>query len=154
MATGLAAAAAEFGRQVVPGDAGLEDEQDAGEDLAVVQRLAAGEAEAAGRRRRHQRLHAFPKGIGDKRFHGSLSGQGGRSLIPTETAGVPIGSFFPNALSNAVDIYDASTGLWSTAALSQARYDLVAATVGTKAIFAGGTNSDAANDNTSNVVDI
>ncbi len=44
---GPAAATAEFGGQIVPGDAGLEDEQDAREDLAVVQGLAAREAEAA-----------------------------------------------------------------------------------------------------------
>ena len=39
---------------------------------------------------------------------------------------------------NAVDIFDANTGGWSTATLSQARYSMAAATVGTKAVFAGG----------------
>ena len=81
VAAGLAATAAEFGGQVVPGDAGLEDEQDAGEDLAVVQGLAAGEAEAAWGRGRQQRLETFPQGIGDRglswpvllRFRRSLS---------------------------------------------------------------------------------
>ncbi|HUY31344.1 MAG TPA: hypothetical protein VMV69_01080 [Pirellulales bacterium] len=40
--------------------------------------------------------------------------------------------------SNVVDIYDASTNQWSTAALSQARFGLEAATVGNQAMFAGG----------------
>src|SRR5439155_15283481 len=44
---GHAAAAAHLLGEVLPGDAGLEDEEDAGEHLAVVQGLAAGEAEAA-----------------------------------------------------------------------------------------------------------
>ena len=46
---GLTAAATELGGQVIPGDAGLEDEEDAGEDLAIVQGFAAREAEAARR---------------------------------------------------------------------------------------------------------
>jgi hypothetical protein len=37
-------------------DAGLEDEQDSGEDLPVIQRLASGKAEAALERGRQQRL--------------------------------------------------------------------------------------------------
>ena len=44
---GLTATAAQFRREVLPGDAGLEDEQDAGQDLPVIQRLASGKAEAA-----------------------------------------------------------------------------------------------------------
>ena len=39
---------------------------------------------------------------------------------------------------NVVDLYDSGTGRWSTAQLSQARYDLSATSVGTVAIFAGG----------------
>src|SRR5581483_1297992 len=50
VAAGFATAAAQFGWQVVPGDAGLEDEEDAGEGLAVIQGFTAGEAEAALRR--------------------------------------------------------------------------------------------------------
>ena len=42
--------------------------------------------------------------------------------------------------SNVVDLYDSGTGRWSTAQLSQARSDLSATSVGTVAIFAGGTN--------------
>ena len=45
-----------------------------------------------------------------------------------------------------VDIFDANTGVWSTATLSQARCDLCATTVGKYALFAGGFG-------TSNVVD-
>jgi hypothetical protein len=41
-----------------------------------------------------------------------------------------------------VDIYNAETNTWSTATLSQARSLLVAASVGNKALFAGGTYSD------------
>ena len=40
-------------------------------------------------------------------------------------------------LSDVVDLYDSETGRWSTAQLSQARYDLSATSVGTVAIFAG-----------------
>ncbi len=40
--------------------------------------------------------------------------------------------------SNVVDLYDSGTGRWSTAQLSQARYDLSATSVGKVAIFAGG----------------
>ena len=42
-------------------------------------------------------------------------------------------------LSNVVDLYDSRTGRWSTARLSQARYRLAATSVGTVALFAGGT---------------
>lgn len=44
-AAGLAAAPTEFGRQIVPGNAGLEDEEDAGENATTIERLAAGKAE-------------------------------------------------------------------------------------------------------------
>jgi hypothetical protein len=39
-----------------------------------------------------------------------------------------------------VDIYDESTGSWTTAKLSAARYDIAAVTVGDLAIFAGGNS--------------
>src|SRR5205085_1659431 len=68
---GLATAAAEVGGQLVPGDAGLEDEENAREDLAVVQWFAPREAETARGRRRQQRLDLFPEFIGDQRFHGN-----------------------------------------------------------------------------------
>src|SRR5262249_17782154 len=54
-----------------------------------------------------------------------------------------------NGYSNVVDIYDASAPpgqQWSTATLSQGRYDLVATTVGTKALFAGGFMSTGADN--------
>jgi hypothetical protein len=56
------------------------------------------------------------------------------------------GGFNGSTLSNAVDIYDASTGNWSTASLSQARNYLTATTVGTKAIFAGGQGDSGLSD--------
>ena len=45
-------------------------------------------------------------------------------------------------VSNVVDIYDASSGRWSAAALSAARQDLAATSLPSQglAIFAGGLN--------------
>ena len=43
--------------------------------------------------------------------------------------------------SDVVDVHDASAGSWSTASLSIPRVDLAAASVGTKAFFAGGVAS-------------
>jgi hypothetical protein len=45
-----------------------------------------------------------------------------------------------NSVSNRVDLYDRGTGLWSTSQLSEARWSLSATSVGTVAIFAGGSN--------------
>ena len=42
------------------------------------------------------------------------------------------------SFSNAVDLYNSTSGTWSTAQLSVARYDIVATSVGNVAIFAGG----------------
>jgi hypothetical protein len=47
-------------------------------------------------------------------------------------------SYTSDVLSNAVDLYNSTTGTWSTARLSVARYGLAAASVGNVAIFAGG----------------
>ncbi len=44
--------------------------------------------------------------------------------------------------SDVVDIYDASTNTWSTATLSQPRAGIAATTVGSKALFAGGSYTD------------
>lgn len=43
--------------------------------------------------------------------------------------------------SNAVDIYDASTGTWTKTTLSQKREDLAVAVVGNKIVFAGGSSN-------------
>src|SRR5579884_371931 len=73
-AAAAAGAAAHLARQVVPADAGLQDEQDAGEGLAVGQRLAAGVAEAAWLGRREQGLDPLPQGIGQQwRGHDNTS---------------------------------------------------------------------------------
>jgi hypothetical protein len=48
--------------------------------------------------------------------------------------GVTAGS----GLSNATDLYNYTSGTWSTAQLSVARYALAATSVGNVAIFAGG----------------
>src|SRR6056297_263041 len=63
---GHAAAAAHLAGQVLPVDAGLQDEEDAGEALAVVDRLASGVAEAAGLGRGQQRPDVLPQFIGDE----------------------------------------------------------------------------------------
>ena len=44
---------------------------------------------------------------------------------------------------NVVDVYNGTTGAWSTAQLSVARYGLAAASVGNVALFAGGANGSA-----------
>jgi hypothetical protein len=49
--------------------------------------------------------------------------------------------FIAAALSNAVDIFNSSTGAWTTAQLSEARQTLVATSCGHLAIFAGGYKS-------------
>jgi hypothetical protein len=71
---GLATTAAQLGGQAVPGDAGLQHGQDARQGLAVTQRLAAGEAEAA------------PRGGGSKRRTRSPSA----SLTSGLVAGAPL----------------------------------------------------------------
>ncbi len=45
--------------------------------------------------------------------------------------------------ANTVDIFNVSSGLWTTAALSVARASLAATTVGNLAIFVGGDNGSA-----------
>src|SRR5262249_1705569 len=57
--TGHAATAAHLLRQVLPGDAGLEEEDDPGEDLAVVEEGSA--ALGVGRMRREERLDQLPE---------------------------------------------------------------------------------------------
>jgi hypothetical protein len=56
--------------------------------------------------------------------------------------------------SNRVDIYDDSTGLWSTALLSLTREQICTAVVGNKVIFAGGLNNSGAGGQYTNRVDI
>src|SRR5262249_28580366 len=71
---GHAAAAAHFHGEVFPGDAGLEDEEDAGECLAVMDGLASGVAETARLRWREHRLDRVPQFVGEQRLgHGDLS---------------------------------------------------------------------------------
>lgn len=60
---GHAAAAAHLDGEVLPGDAGLENEEDAGEHLAVVDRFAAGAAKATRLGGRQQRFDEFPQSI-------------------------------------------------------------------------------------------
>ena len=67
----------------------------------------------------------------------------------------PHGTNAGGETSSRVDIYNAATGRWSTANLSQARFDINVAVVGHTAIFAGGNTSTRAGDVlTSDVVDI
>jgi hypothetical protein len=46
-------------------------------------------------------------------------------------------------VSNVVDVYNGTTGAWSTAQLSVARWVLAATSVGNVALFAGGGTSSA-----------
>ena len=48
-----------------------------------------------------------------------------------------------SALSDVVDVYNGTTGAWSTAQLSVARNSLAAASVGNVALFAGGLTGSA-----------
>jgi hypothetical protein len=48
-----------------------------------------------------------------------------------------------DGVSNVVDVYNGTTGAWSTAQLSVARLDLAAASVGNVALFAGGAAASA-----------
>ena len=63
---GPAAAAARLLRQALPVDAGLEDEEGAGEAPAVVDGLAAGVAAASGPGRGDEALEPAPEGVGDE----------------------------------------------------------------------------------------
>ena len=56
--------------------------------------------------------------------------------------------------SNAVDIYNSATGAWATALLSVARSVLAATSVGSLAIFAGGSGARVDGSEAKNVVDI
>jgi hypothetical protein len=49
--------------------------------------------------------------------------------------------FIAGGASDAVDIYNSSTGTWSTARLSVARHSLAATSVGNLSLFAGGEKS-------------
>jgi hypothetical protein len=69
MSASFAASAAEFGGQIIPGNAGLEYEEDAGEDHAIVERLTTRVTCSSWRMRRQQRLNTLPKGVGYERFH-------------------------------------------------------------------------------------
>src|SRR6185369_13632899 len=71
VSAGLAATKAQFRRQVVPSDTRLEDEQNTGEDLAVIQGLASWKAKTTLGRRRQQRFETIPQRIGNKHSHGT-----------------------------------------------------------------------------------
>src|SRR3954470_18163486 len=72
---GHAATAAHLLGEILPVDAGLQDEEDAGQRLAVVDRLAAGEAAAARLVWREQGLQPLPERVGDEGFgHGRSPG--------------------------------------------------------------------------------
>src|SRR5262249_32202112 len=72
--------------EVFPRDAGLEDEEDAGEGLAIAHGLAAGVAEAARLGGRQQRLDDLPQLIGDERL-GHENTSGGAEIRPQEQRG-------------------------------------------------------------------
>jgi hypothetical protein len=64
---------------------------------------------------------------------------GDRALLAGGATATFIG--VPSGPSAAVDLYDATTGQWSTAALSAARWSPAATSAGGRALFAGGTTS-------------
>ena len=74
LSAGFAATAAEFGGQIIPGNAGLEYEEDAGENHAIIERFAPWKALPPWRMRRQQGLNTFPERVRDKRFHGKTPG--------------------------------------------------------------------------------
>ena len=50
-------------------------------------------------------------------------------------------NFIAGGASDAVDVYNSTTGTWSTARLSVARHSLAATSVGNLSLFAGGEKS-------------
>src|SRR6185369_13335791 len=103
VSAGLAATEAQFRRQVVPSDTRLEDEQNTGEDLAVIQGLASWKAKTTLGRRRQQRFETIPQRIGNKHSHGTpprvlkTPSPGPEQLRACQT--IQNSSFFPIALS-------------------------------------------------------
>jgi hypothetical protein len=51
--------------------------------------------------------------------------------------------FIAGGASDAVDVYNSTTGTWSTSRLSVARHSLAATSVGNLSLFAGGEKSGA-----------
>ena len=91
---GHATATAHLLGQLLPGDARLEDEDDAGEDLSVIQGLAPGEPEATRLGLRQERFDALPEFVADKWLgHGRSSKQVIRPWHERANA-VPFASFF------------------------------------------------------------
>jgi len=74
---------------------------------------------------------------------------GGKIFFAGGIEGILPSGFFK--VSDIVDIYDTSTGIWSVEKLSVARYEMVSTVVGDKVIFAGGRLM---NYHVSDVVDI
>ncbi|MBL0343328.1 MAG: T9SS type A sorting domain-containing protein [Bacteroidetes bacterium] len=72
-------------------------------------------------------------------------------MLPLSAPSFFAGGYTGTNPTSRVDIYDNSTGLWTTANLSVARRNLSATTVGTKVFFAGGVDI---NNNPSSVVNI
>jgi Kelch motif len=72
--------------------------------------------------------------IPNPHFDGSVASVGNKVLF----AGGASNNF--QDVSDIVDIYDATTGLWTMANLSQPRHALTSVTLGTKVFFAGGNS--------------
>ena len=54
--------------------------------------------------------------------------------------------------ANKIDIYSSLTGLWGSTTLSEARFGMVSASVGTKILFAGGHTGSAASAKVDKIV--
>ncbi len=74
--SGLATTPTQLRGQVVPVDPSLQDEENSGQDLSIVQRLAAGKAVTSGRRRWQQRFDPLPERITDQRLRHDDFSQG------------------------------------------------------------------------------
>lgn len=68
-----------------------------------------------------------------------------------ETGNISMGNYVS---SNKVDIYDNSTGTWSTALLSGKREQITVAVIGSKALFAGGISNTSTGGHYVSVIDI
>ena len=88
-----AAAAAHLYREVLPRDAGFEDEENAGQSFAVADWLAAGVTEASRFGGRQQRLNDLAQVIGDKRLgQDNTATDDAMFPLPASANGIPIAS--------------------------------------------------------------
>src|SRR5262245_65210178 len=115
--TGHAAAAAHFPGEILPGNAGLEDEEDAGQGLAVADGFASRVTKAAGLGGQQQGLDEVPQGIGEEWLgHDDTSSGRGAVQEDFDANGVPDKTIVLGPLMNmpfqpvAVPLFDDGQG--------------------------------------------